>query len=263
MDYFPTNDIVFKMLFVDDANQELLKSLLSATLKINKADIQGLEIQNPEITPENVKDKFCRLDINVKMNNSLVNIEMQVANQEHFEERILYYLSKLYISPLKRGHKYSKLKQSISLAFIDFKLYKHKDYHSAFELFDREHRTTFTNKFELHIYELKKLSKELTASTDELLWLQFLNAKTDKEIEMLAQSQNQDIVTATKALRHINATPNKRALAEYRRETKIEEKSALHSAKMQERNRIINAMRVQGYTEEQIENLVKMLPNDD
>jgi predicted transposase/invertase (TIGR01784 family) len=197
MDYFATNDAVFKMLFADDnGNTDLLQALLAATFGVEKSEIKGLKIKNVELSPETVKDKYCRIDINAEINNALIDVEMQMSNDPHFAERLLFYWAKLFVSPLKRGNDYSKLKNCVSIAFLNHNLYKHRDYHSTFEVYDKMHKRAFTDKLQMHIYELHKVPKELILknNNNELEWLKFLTAKSDEELEMLVtQTQNPDI----------------------------------------------------------------------
>ena len=83
-----TNDILFKMLFVK--YPELLKKLVTELLSISYTDIKQFEIRNQEIPPETIGDKFCRLDINMMVNEQRVNLEVQVENEGNYPERSLY-----------------------------------------------------------------------------------------------------------------------------------------------------------------------------
>ena len=60
-----TNDTLFKMLFV--AHPELLKRLVAVLLKIRVGCIANFLIRNPEMPPESLGDKFCRLDIDMEV----------------------------------------------------------------------------------------------------------------------------------------------------------------------------------------------------
>ena len=60
--YKLTNDLLFKMLFVK--YPDLLKRLVAELLGIIYDDIEQFSITNPEMPPETLGDKFCRLEIN-------------------------------------------------------------------------------------------------------------------------------------------------------------------------------------------------------
>ena len=55
-------DTLFKMLFVK--HPVLLKNLVAELLRIKVESIGQFVITNPEMPPESLGDKFCRLDIN-------------------------------------------------------------------------------------------------------------------------------------------------------------------------------------------------------
>jgi len=59
-------DTLFKMLFVQ--NQDLLRKLVAVLLRIPLESIQEFIVRNPEIAPEMLGEKFCRLDINMIVN---------------------------------------------------------------------------------------------------------------------------------------------------------------------------------------------------
>ncbi|MCL2164372.1 MAG: Rpn family recombination-promoting nuclease/putative transposase [Oscillospiraceae bacterium] len=61
--YTFTNDTLFKMLFVK--YPDLLRKLVAVLLGIRHESIQEFVIRNPEMLPESLGDKFCRLDINM------------------------------------------------------------------------------------------------------------------------------------------------------------------------------------------------------
>jgi len=59
LEYTFKTDTLFKMLFVK--NNDLLKQLVSELLEIRLESIGEFQITNPEMPPENLGDKFCRL----------------------------------------------------------------------------------------------------------------------------------------------------------------------------------------------------------
>ena len=79
-------DTLFKMLFVK--HQDLLKKLVAALLGIPMESIEQFTVRNPEMPPEVLGDKFCRLDINMVVNGQLVDLEVQVANEGDYPEQI-------------------------------------------------------------------------------------------------------------------------------------------------------------------------------
>ena len=67
------------------------------------------EDYKPLFPPESLEGKFSRLDLNLKVDNRLVNIEIQVKNEPDYRDRTLFYWAKLYSSELKSGEDYSEV----------------------------------------------------------------------------------------------------------------------------------------------------------
>ncbi|MCL1831259.1 MAG: Rpn family recombination-promoting nuclease/putative transposase [Oscillospiraceae bacterium] len=63
LEYTSKNDMLFKILFVK--HPDLLKRLVATLLGLRYESIGQFEIKNPEIPPETIGSKFCRLDINM------------------------------------------------------------------------------------------------------------------------------------------------------------------------------------------------------
>lgn len=66
LEYTFKTDTLFKMLFVE--HPDLLKKLVAALMGIPAESITQFTIQNPEMPPESMGEKFCRLDINMAVN---------------------------------------------------------------------------------------------------------------------------------------------------------------------------------------------------
>ncbi|RKI37538.1 Rpn family recombination-promoting nuclease/putative transposase [bacterium D16-51] len=124
-------DTLFKMLFVQ--YPELLKKLVADLLGIPLEGIGQFVIRNPEMPPENLGDKFCRLDINMTVNGQRVDLEVQVCNEGDYPERVMYYWAREFSSALPAGQDYSSLPRTIVISIIDFPLFECEEYHSFFQ----------------------------------------------------------------------------------------------------------------------------------
>ena len=82
LEYTLKSDTLFKMLFT--RNQGLLKRLVAALLGTEYEDITEFSVINPEISPEELGKKFCRLDINMKVNGQKLDLELQVADEGNY-----------------------------------------------------------------------------------------------------------------------------------------------------------------------------------
>ena len=114
-------DIIFKKFFTE--NVDMLYSFVASMLDVPLESISEIKITNPELPPESLEGKFSRLDLNLKVDNRLVNVEIQVKNEPDYRDRTLFYWAKLYSSELKSGEDYSKLKQTITINIINFNMF--------------------------------------------------------------------------------------------------------------------------------------------
>ena len=83
----PKLDLVFKKIFGDVNNVDLLTDFLSSILDVPFDSIQKVEIIDNEVIPDTVEKKFSRLDLLILVNNEYVNIEIQVNNYNDYKER--------------------------------------------------------------------------------------------------------------------------------------------------------------------------------
>ena len=67
--------------------------------KINKLTLN----ETPILEWDLIEDKMGILDVKASIDGEVsIDLEMQVANQDDIEKRIMYYWSKLYISNIKK-----------------------------------------------------------------------------------------------------------------------------------------------------------------
>lgn len=187
LQYTFKNDILFKMVFVKYPH--LLKSLVAVILRIETKSITAFEILNSEMTPESVRDKFCRLDINMRVNGQLVDIEMQVTNEGNYPERVMYYWAREYSSALPSGENYSQLPRTLVISIMDFRLFDCAEYHSFFQPLEVTRHTLLSDKMGFHFFELPKVPAEFDQKDELLLWLSLFNARTEEDLEKLNRTE--------------------------------------------------------------------------
>jgi predicted transposase/invertase (TIGR01784 family) len=100
---------MFKKLFGDENDNELLIGLLNAIL--NKK-IVDLTIENEKLNRFKEEEKLGILDIKAKMaDGEKINIEVQLLNQKNMIPRTLFYWSKLFVEDFESGRPYKELKK--------------------------------------------------------------------------------------------------------------------------------------------------------
>lgn len=122
----PKIDYVFKRIFGYNGNEEITKSLLSSILNTKINDIT-LDCK-PILEKDLYDDKIGILDIKAKLNDDTIcDVEMQIADRRDIEKRILFYWSKLYSQSINSGDSYSNLQKTIIVLFSDYNLDSLKD----------------------------------------------------------------------------------------------------------------------------------------
>lgn len=182
------NDIVFKNLFAN--NVDILQSFLSVVLGIPESDITEITIKNGEITPAEISGKVCRLDLNLKVNNTLVNIEMQVAPVKGFKDRALCYWSEVFLTGAKQGEDYDNIYQTITVNILNFSLFSDDRYLREFVPSDTLSGEILSDKMHIFFMEMSKIPKATEGLEKELLkqWLQLLKSETKEELNMFSSS---------------------------------------------------------------------------
>lgn len=267
-------DIIFKKMFSDTNNIDLLKHFLANMLSLPIDSITEIEVTNPEIVPEMIDGKIGQMDIRLRLNNSEVNVEMQLHSDTAFKERVLYYWSKLYSGDLKESDTYSKLKKSISISIVNFNLFDCRNYHSVFKIKEDNRGELLTDKCEIHFFELKKTANELNCDDLTELWLQLIKADTEEAFNMLSNTQIPEIKKAVNVIREMSEDEKVREMVRLREKTMRDEASRMEDARnegiaegmtkgiaqgiAQERANIIKRMREVGVDEETIRKMLNM-----
>jgi len=241
LEYTFKTDTLFKMLFVQ--YPDLLKQLVSELLEIPLTNIEKLEIKNPEMPPEIMGDKFCRLDINMIVNGQLVDLELQVRDEGDYPERVLYYWAREYSSSLPASGKYINLPRTIVISIINFNQLECKEFHSEFRPLEVTRHELLTDKMSLHFFELQKLPKDIPANNMLLLWLALFKADTREELDELKSLEVPVMEQAINAYNTITVSPEFRNLAKMREDAYYNEAAALHNAEQKGEKRIIDLLK--------------------
>ncbi len=269
-------DIIFKRIFGNENNKDIIATFISDLLEIPRQSIKAIYIDNVELTPEYFQQKFSRLDLKLKVDERIVNIEMQVNKEFDFNERTLYYWSKMYGDELKTGEEYGQLKQTICINIINFNQFDCKDYHSHFKVMENTRHEVLSDKFAIHFFELKKIKYARKNKRMED-WLNLINAETEGDLMDIQNSTTiPEIQKTIVMLRELSADEKVRQEAFYRERRIHDEATALNGAmregieigraegkaegraegktegKKEAINEMVDKMRKAGFSEEQI-----------
>ncbi|MDE7137113.1 MAG: Rpn family recombination-promoting nuclease/putative transposase [Ruminococcus sp.] len=265
----PKLDLVFKKIFGDVRNTDILTDFLATVLEINPSEITEVEILDNEVVPDVLISKFSRLDLRITINRTTsVNIEIQVLNYGNYKERTLFYWAKMYTGDLQKQEDYLNLKNTIAINVIDFNLFDCKEYHSTFKIFEKHRQELLTDKFRIDFLELRKAKecKERGSMTDKKqMWMDFLNtnAEDDETLERLA-SGSPVMQKAVAVLRKMSADEKELYEIEQREKAVRDEVSARNYERQQgikqgaekERYELICKMKKSGMSDEQIQKIL-------
>ncbi len=243
-------DTLFKMLFVK--YPELLKELVSNLLGISLGSIEKFIIRNPEMPPENLGDKFCRLDINMTVNSQQIDLEVQVGNEGDYPERVMYYWAREFSSALLTGQGYCRLPRTLVISIIDFMLFDCEEYHSFFQPLEATRHTLLSDKMGFHFFELPKLPDDVSQENMLLLWLSLFRADTEEELERIKEMEVPVMSQAINAYYTITASSEFREKERLRAKARHDEAQALYNARREEKFEIARNLKNMGVPFEQI-----------
>jgi len=210
------SDIIFKLLFGNELNKDLLIRFLTAVLKLPLNEYTDIQIIDPQTRRKYKDDKLSILDVKLKTaTGKIINIEIQVQITSKMRKRILFYIAKMVSEQLKSAEDYDSIKKTVSIVITGERLiHEHEEYHDVFTVYSSKTNTEFTDVVEIHTLELPKLPK-VSDGTELCDWLEFINADSEEELNMLAQKNAQMKVPVDRLL-ELNHDSDARALFEAR-----------------------------------------------
>ena len=189
-----TSDAVVHFLFTSPGNEDLLLSFINAVLvDAGQPPVVRVTVRNPLSTKNFLHEKDSILDIKAEDEQGRTfTIEFQIAEQEAFMNRILYYWAKCYSGQLLKGNQYESLLPVVSIAVVEFPLFPElKKLHNTFCITSVEQpEYMLTEDLRIHTLELTKEKWSQIPTLSEPLrgWMEFLylsNKKTEKEMKVL------------------------------------------------------------------------------
>ena len=138
--------------------------------------IIDVEVLNPYQLPiiKNLKASIIDVKARDKKGKTYI-VEMQVAEPEGLDKRLLYYASKEYAQQIESGDLYTELKPVIFIGIFDFMFTYGEKYRSHHAVCDVENGDRIVRDMDFYFIELPKFSKppaDLTEITDK--WIFFI-----------------------------------------------------------------------------------------
>jgi len=212
----PRNDLIFKLLFGDERSIDMLTDFLKSVLRIPAEDYDVLTIVDPHLLPEYKGGKLGIIDVKLKTKSGkVINIEIQVQPMPQMKTRVIFYDAKMIAEQIGTNENYENVKRVISIVITNYPLIEDSPkYHHRFTLYDSENNVEFSDTIEIHTLELPKLPNN-EDGTPLWVWMKFLDAKTEEELNMIAQRSPQ-VKKAVVRLMELSADERTRMLYEAR-----------------------------------------------
>ena len=185
--YRMINDYLFRAVL--QSNNKVLRGLICALLHLAEEEVFSVEITNPIVLGETVKNKEFRLDINVVLNNhTLINLEMQIANRLNWRERSVMYLCRSF-DQLNHGQDYAEAKPVIHIGFLDYTLMEESpEFCASYKLINTKSYQKYSDSLTLYVIDLSHI--ELATEEDKQYhiheWAMLFKAATWEEVRMIA-----------------------------------------------------------------------------
>ena len=225
----PTNDFVFKKLFGEEKNVDILKDLIQSILpELQIAKV----VVNKDVSLERklITDKLGILDVMATLNdNTKINIEMQVEDLHNTIERSIFYQSGVYHESLAKGVSYINAFKTIGIWITNYDVFKEGPFHEIARLKRDYENIILTDKYELHYIQLSKFKKKCKRISTKLeQWLLFIINENMEEINMV---DNKYVKKAEKELEYLSGDEETRRLAELREKAIRDELAAIAQAR--------------------------------
>lgn len=218
--YSMTNDYMFRAIL--QKSPKVLKGLISSLLHLSPTDIVSIEITNPILLGESIRDKGFVLDIHICLNdNTMLDLEMQVVNEHNWPERSLSYLCRVFDN-LAHGQEYTETMPAIHIGFLDFQPFEDNlEFYATYRLLNQKNHHLYSDKFTLSVLDLTHI--DLATEEDKAYgidhWARFFKATTWEELKMLS-ANNEYMSDVSQTLYECNTDLNIREQC-YAREEQI------------------------------------------
>lgn len=223
-----TNDYVFKRIFGQKKNSDILKDLLQAIL--TDIEITSVHVnQDVSLERQLMTDKLGILDIVATLDNGVrVNIEMQVRDYHNTIDRSVFYESGLFHEGLDKSEDYLQIPKSIGIWILNYDIFNEGPFHEIAKLKRDYENIVLTDKFEIHYIQLPKFKKKCKRISNKLEeWLTFINCNDLEEISMI---ENEYVKKAEEELEYLSGDAAERRLAELREKAIRDEAAAMAGA---------------------------------
>ncbi|MCL1863466.1 MAG: Rpn family recombination-promoting nuclease/putative transposase [Defluviitaleaceae bacterium] len=230
-----TSDFIFKLIFGDQRNVDILADFLKSVLNIPDEEYDTITIIDPYVKKEATDDKYSVLDVKLHTKSkNIIHIEIQLWPLPELKERSIYQQSKMITEQMSSGENWKTIKRVVSIIITNHDLIKEDDdYHHQFR-YRTKYGVEFTDLKEINTLELSKLP-ETTENTDLWYWMKFIKSNDGEVLDMIAERKPQ-MKKAVGFLKELSADERTRMLYEEREKARRDWVSLMGGARNEGRN---------------------------
>ena len=249
------SDFVFRLIFGDQRNVDILAAFLRSVLDIPDDEYGHLTIVDPFLKKESDADKYAILDVKLHTaGGSIIHIEIQLRVLSDLKARTIYSQSKLVTEQMSSGNKWSNIKRAITIVITDGIFVPEGDkYHHEFRYRTKD-GMEFTDLSEINTLDLNKLPPN-EDSTDLWYWMKFIKSDDEGVMDMLA-TRSPQMRKAVGILKELSADEATRMRYEAREKARRDEESrrddAVRKAEKAEREKWQGVVAEQAAENEQL-----------
>ena len=147
----PIVDFCFKELMY---NENIRRNIIAALLNIRPEEVEETTLLPTILRKQSADDKYGILDVRVKLKNGVqMDFEMQVIYLDYWENRSVYYLSKMCAEQLKEGQGYEELQKCIQVSILNHTFFEDdEECYRRIALCDTKTGREYTDRLEMHIF---------------------------------------------------------------------------------------------------------------
>jgi predicted transposase/invertase (TIGR01784 family) len=226
------SDFVFKLIFGDQRNADILADFLKSVLDIPAEEYESITIVDPYVKKEFKTDKYGIFDVKIHTKSgNVIQVEIQVEDIADMKKRVLYGQSKMVTEQIKSGNDWEVIDKVISIIITDYVFIEDSEkYHHKFR-YRTEDGVEFTNLAEINTLELAKLPKD-TDSSELWYWMKFIKSEKGEGLDMLAE-RNPQIRKAVGVLKELSADERTRMIYEDREKARRDIAAKMKLAKLE------------------------------
>jgi len=209
------SDFVFKQIFGDQRNVDILGAFLRSVLDIPDDEYGDLIIVDPHLKKESEDDKYAIVDVKLHtVSGGIIHIEIQRKVYSDLRLRTIFSQARLITEQMASGNKWTQIKRAITIIITDeIFMRKGNSYHHQFRYRTKD-GFEFTDLTEINTLDLSKLPLN-DDSTNLWYWMKFIKSDDEEGLDMLAM-RSPEMKKAVGVLKELSADERTRMLYEQR-----------------------------------------------